>query len=161
MSNANTYISQYRRLNDLAKEDLDAGTITEAQYDYIIKYDNIFINGLVAILGVSCCFSLIRLLIECFLLFGIVGYQHKFMLPWLIYYSILLVVGCLCTLALAIWFMVDLSVGLGFRIIFIYAPCLGLQFYFGIVVYSKYQNIRDGISGGGNKGGINGNETIY
>ena len=147
-------IDAYQELSAEAKQDEMDGKITSDECDLIIKYDNIFINGLRGIVGVSFAFVFIRLLFEISLLFGIVKNRHGFMLPWLIYYSVTWIFGGLTTLGLGVWVMCDLYVGAGIGIIVIGGIILGLEFYFGLVIYSEYQNIRDGFPGGGNLGGI-------
>ena len=141
-SNPNETISGLR---NESLDDLHAKEITPKEYQFLKNiYDGLEGDGhCQAILIVAFILCLVGSIFIALAIYGIATYRNRFMIPWLSYHTMLWAVGSLSTLGLSIWIGVEYNAGAGIVFFIFIALVLGFKFYYGLIVYSEYRNIRD------------------
>lgn len=120
------------------------GTITEATYQAALDLARFHSKYHTPIVATSFVFCLAELVLTGALLYGVIKYKHRFMLPCIIFTAISLVISFIGYVTLAIYFIVSLNPVVG--AVYLVLTLLGtpISVYFLAVVYSTYLDIRDG-----------------
>lgn len=113
------------------------------EYDAATQILSIMNTYLTAFLAVGYILVILMIAVNASLLHGVLNSKHKLMLPYIVVYMILLVVGFLGGVGVGIWMLITLSLAVGIMLIVIEIIASGLSLYFWFVVYSAYLDIRD------------------